>query len=148
MAFLDDRQKANFFGMVSPEPNTGCWLWSGYVNGDGYGKFNVRGRIESAHRVSYREHRGEIPPGYLALHKCDQPCCVNPDHLRIGTDAENADDKARRRRVPTKLTDQQVLAIRKETGPYRGIASKFDISPAWVCRIKSGSARIYAKEQS
>lgn len=146
MGFLDQRQKANFEAMVSPEPNSGCWLWTGYVNGWGYGKFNVRGRIEFAHRVAYREAKGEILDGYLVLHSCDLPSCVNPDHLRIGTDVDNADDKARRRRAPTKLSDQEVLAIRSARGRYRDIATKFNISPAWVCRIKAGSARIYAKE--
>ena len=145
MAFLSDRQKANFHSMVSPEPNSGCWLWTGYANSDGYGKFNLSGRIEAAHRVAYREYRGEIPAGYRVLHNCDQPCCVNPDHLRLGSDADNADDKARRRRVPTKLTDREVVEVRLSRGRYRDIAEKFNISAAWVCRIKSGSARVYAR---
>lgn len=148
MAILTDRQRANFHAMVSPEPNSGCWLWTGYANSDGYGKFNLNGRIEAAHRVSFREHVGEIQPGYLVLHNCDQPSCVNPSHLRLGTDSENADDRARRRRAPTKLTDAQVVAVRLASGRYRDIADTFNISPAWVSRIKTGTARIYAKEPS
>ena len=148
MAILNDRQRANFEAMVSPEPNTGCWLWAGYVNPDGYGHFNLGGKIERSHRVAYLEAKGNIPSGYLVLHRCDQPSCVNPDHLRIGTDVENADDKARRRRVPTKLSDQDVLAVRDASGRYRDIAEKFNISAAWVSRIKSGSARTYARRAS
>lgn len=148
MAFLDARQKANFEAMALPEPNSGCWLWTGYVNAWGYGHFNVRGAIEKAHRVSYREFRGEIPDGYLILHSCDQPSCVNPDHLRIGTDVENASDKAKRRRVPTKLTDSQVIAVREAGGRYRDIADQFGISAAWVCRIKGGQVRAEARRQA
>lgn len=148
MAILNDRQRANFEAMVATEPNTGCWLWTGYVNQDGYGHFNIGGRIEKAHRVAYSDAKGEIPSGYLVLHKCDQPSCVNPDHLRIGTDVENGDDKARRRRVPTKLSDSDVLTILSAPGRYRDIAEKFNISAAWVCRIKSGTARPYARKSA
>ncbi|PRA53867.1 hypothetical protein CQ062_13705 [Ochrobactrum sp. MYb68] len=145
MAYLNDRQLANFNDMVSPEPNSGCWLWTGYINSDGYGHFNVRGSIEKAHRVSFRAFRGEIPSGYLVLHSCDQPCCVNPQHLRIGTDVENAADKARRRRAPTKLSDDQVNEIRSADGRYCDIADAYGVSAAWVCRIKGGQARSEAR---
>lgn len=148
MAFLNDRQRANFEAMISPEPNSGCWFWTGYTNSDGYGKFNISGRIDGAHRVAFREYKAEIPSGYLVLHGCDQPSCVNPGHLKIGTDVENAEDKARRRRTPTKISDEQVFLIRRARGRYKDIAAQFKISPSWVCLIKSGAARIHAKERS
>ena len=141
MAFLTDRQRVNFEAMISPEPNSGCWLWTGFANSDGYGKFNVNGKIESAHRVAYREYRGPIQSGFCVLHSCDIACCVNPDHLRIGTDAENAADKVKRKRVPRKISDEQVVQIRVASGRYRDIAEKYNISAALVSRIKSGEAR-------
>lgn len=145
MAYLNDRQRVNFEAMISPEPNSGCWLWLGYTNRDGYGKFNVGGKIDGAHRVSYREYRGQIPPGYLVLHSCDVASCVNPDHLRLGSDVENAADKAKRRRVHQKISDQQVAEVRAATGRYRDIGEKYKISASLVCRIKSGDARTYAR---
>lgn len=148
MAVLTPRQRANFESMSSPEPNTGCWIWTGYVNQWGYGHFNLLGKIEKAHRVSYQDAFGRIPDGYLVLHKCDQPACVNPDHLRVGTDSENGADKAKRQRAPTKLSDSDVRAVHSAPGKYRDIAEQFNISPAWVCRIKVGGARIHARKSS
>lgn len=145
MAGLNERQMANFLSLYMPEPNSGCFLWIGYVNSWGYGRFNVNGTIKSAHRVAFEEVNGEIPTGMLVLHSCDTPSCVNPDHLRLGTDSENGADKAKRRRAPTKLNDDQVRLIRAEPGRYRDIAEKFDISAATVCLLKARQRRIHVR---
>lgn len=78
-----------------PEPNSGCWLWLGTVNAKGYGGiFNSAYPTEQkAHRVSYRAFVGDIPAGLLVCHSCDVPSCVNPAHLWLGTDADNAHDR-------------------------------------------------------
>lgn len=65
---------------VSPEPNTGCWLWDGALN-NGYGHMTVRNKQVGAHRVSYMAFKGPIPKGLDLDHLCRVPCCVNPDHL-------------------------------------------------------------------
>lgn len=103
---------------VEREPNSGCWLWTGNTRPDGYGLICVDGRLERAHRVGYELFKG--PLGKLdALHKCDNPPCVNPDHLFAGTDLDNVRDMdAKGRRVVTaalgeahpmsKLTDGMV----------------------------------------
>ena len=84
-----------------------CWLWLAHTNPKGYGRFAVGGRDggqEGAHRASWRLHHGEIPPGMRVLHNCpagDNPTCVNPAHLWLGTDKDNMDDmvaKGRARR--------------------------------------------------
>ena len=75
-----------------PEPNSGCWLWLAALDTSGYGKFNMAGRILGAHRVSWELHQGSIPEGKNVLHTCDIPSCVNPNHLYIGTQKDNAKD--------------------------------------------------------
>jgi len=74
---------------VSPEPNSGCWLWTGRQTRDGYGKLRVRGRDCLAHRLAYELLRGPIPEGLVLDHKCCNRGCVNPDHLRPVTHREN-----------------------------------------------------------
>src|ERR1700761_3720809 len=81
-----------FFDSVMPEPNSGCWLWVGSLNENGYGTIGVAYKTQLAHRVSYRLHVGPIPDGLNVLHKCDVPCCVNPDHLFPGTQETNVID--------------------------------------------------------
>ncbi len=77
-----------------------CWLWTGPRGGDGCGVFNFKGRPYSAHRTAYALTHGEIPPGLVVMHSCDNRWRVNPAHLRVGTQAENVRDmhsKGRRR---------------------------------------------------
>ena len=83
---LKDRFEAKY----TPEPNTGCWLWTAYADRNGYGKMTVEtGTQEWAHRVSYRLYKGEIPDGLHLDHTCSTPLCVNPAHLEAVTSAEN-----------------------------------------------------------
>lgn len=83
-----------FMQNVEPEPNTGCWLWSGGESAHGYGCFSFgrAGRSKLAHRASYEMFIGEIPAGLHVCHSCDTPACVNPDHLWPGTDRDNVRD--------------------------------------------------------
>lgn len=87
-----------FMDRVSPEPNTGCWLWLGQHDARGYGGFWLRTRTERAHRASLMLHGVEVPRDMLVLHSCDTPSCVNPAHLRVGTQKENIGDAIKRRR--------------------------------------------------
>ena len=102
MRSLEDRFNEKWV----PVTESGCWLWTGAVSGNPssgtqYGYISVGGRSGSAqraHRVSYELHIGEIPEGLIVRHKCDNPLCVNPDHLEVGTHADNSMDMANRGR--------------------------------------------------
>jgi hypothetical protein len=72
-----------------PEPNTGCWLWTGARFRKGYGNFGIDGHNRSAHRVAYELYIGPIPEGLDLDHLCRVPSCVNPDHLEPVTRREN-----------------------------------------------------------
>jgi hypothetical protein len=73
---------AQFWDKVSPEPNSGCWLWVGSMNTSGHGQVWFDGKTHSAHRFSWEMHKGPIPTGHEIDHRvCRMKCCVNPDHL-------------------------------------------------------------------
>ena len=129
-----------------PEPNSGCWLWINAINRQGYGRFRVEGIHKRAHRVSYEMYVAPIPKGMQCLHHCDIPGCVNPDHLFIGTVADNAADMmAKGRNNPvkgeahgaSKLIEAQVLAIREDSRLQRVIASDYNVDKSLISYIKT-----------
>ncbi len=85
---LNQSQLDRFMAFVSPEPNSGCWIYEG-SGSFGYGFFWLNGKNERAHRVSYRHFKGDIPEGLCLDHLCRVRCCVNPDHLEAVTIKEN-----------------------------------------------------------
>lgn len=99
-----------------------CWLWLGSSNRRGYGAIDVDGVLLRSHRVSWELANGPIPDGLYVLHRCDNPSCVNPEHLFIGTQKENMQDCSRKGRKAglagnenpaAKLTAEDVHNIRK-----------------------------------
>lgn len=78
-----------FMAKVMPEPNSGCWLWTGTTAAYGYGQIHADGRTQLAYSVGYRLLIGPIPVNLELDHKCRVRCCVNPDHLEPVTHAEN-----------------------------------------------------------
>ena len=81
-----------FLSLIKKSP--GCWKWVGPIKIDsGYGRFYIDGRYYPAHRVSYEHFKGPIRSGMHVMHLCDNPICVNPDHLKQGTHQDNMKDR-------------------------------------------------------
>jgi hypothetical protein len=90
-----------FFEKV--QKSDGCWEWTGSKHRQGYGRIRAGERLELAHRVSWKIHFGDIPTGLSVHHSCDNPSCVNPAHLSVGTHKENMLDMARKNRHHSRL---------------------------------------------
>lgn len=82
------------FWMSVKSSRDGCWEWQGYINQNGYGFTRIRGKGWLAHRLSWLWHYGELPQGKSVCHHCDNPKCVRPDHLFVGSQTDNMQDMA------------------------------------------------------
>lgn len=132
--------QCRFWVWVDIRSEAECWPWLGQTDSNGYGRIRVGGRNQKTNRIAYQLAHGDIPAGGHICHTCDNPICVNPDHLWIGTHAENMKDmarKGRRPRVGSKLTEAQAIEIYRDNRPERQIASDFNISHSIVNDIKN-----------
>ena len=121
-----------------------CWLWTGTPSQE-YGQFRpaTRERV-AAHRFAYEMGCRQIPRGMVVRHRCDTPRCVRPDHLQVGTELDNRDDRMSRNRQAkgstagnSKLTEEQVLAIRAEPATARELAVKYEVSKGTIDQIRA-----------
>jgi hypothetical protein len=131
-----------------------CWTWTAAVQGNGYGVFSMptghgKGRVERAHRVAWELSYGPIPEGMDVCHRCDNPPCVRPKHLFLGSWDENMADarrKGRTERWQVKLSPVQVQEIRVRHGVLgetgASLARRFGVSPALVSMIVNEKRRI------
>lgn len=127
-----------------PEPNTGCFIWTGKVDRAGYGRKESgpkHKRVSTAiTRVVYALHFGPVPREMEVCHKCDFPPCVNPAHLFLGTPKDNAADKVAKGRQPRKLTPEAVAAIRLDDRPHTTVAREYGVSETLISRIRRNEA--------
>jgi hypothetical protein len=127
---------------------SGCWEWRGGKGEKGYGQFRAPGRSWIAPRAAHELYIGPIPEGMLVRHTCDNPPCVNPDHLVVGTHIDNNNDKVERGRQTkgaavntNKLTESQVLEMRRLRlggAKSKDLAIKFGVSTATASAICTG----------
>lgn len=135
---LENRSKRN--------PETDCIEWQKGRSLDGYGRVKYRNERYSAHRLSWILTKGEIPKGKSVLHRCDNPPCINPDHLFIGDNFDNMADRKAKGRAPSqkgsanghaRLTNDIVVAIRNAEGTQKSIGIRFGVSQATVSYLKT-----------
>lgn len=123
---------------------TGCWEWTGRLSKSGYPLFSVKGNLWRGHRYFYKYYKKEIS-NLSVCHKCDNRKCVNPDHLFLGTQADNNLDMCNkgRHRFKSKLTLEEVSRIKElalsKNILYKDIAQMFDINASSVCRLVKGT---------
>lgn len=134
-----------FFSKVTVA--AGCWLWNAAKSKHGYGSFCVLGKTFRAHRISWVIKNGDILDNLFVLHKCDNPSCVNPEHLFLGTQKDNIIDcvnKGRNARgnvhPKSKLTNEQVLKIKalKNKCTAIAIARIFGVDRSTINQIHRG----------
>ena len=143
---LTEKELKNFWKKV--KKTDGCWEWIGGKFTSGYGLYKVQGITSRVHRLSWEIHNGTIPEGMCVCHSCDNPPCVNPNHLWLGTSQENTQDKMSKGRhkyqsgeshYAAKLTDQQVEEIRTKSTGKRGegvrLAKEYGVSKSLISAI-------------
>lgn len=140
----EEERLKRFHDRYIPEPNSGCWLWIGGISTTGYGAFHNGNKTESAHRFSWKIHKGEIVKEEMVLHKCDTRACVNPYHLFLGDHGINMRDCVSKGRHPKK----------KSSFCKRGHALVADnlytrhISPTFTARYCKACYKVRAKKGS
>ncbi len=143
---MSNIDKLNFYSEEAPD---GCIVWHGAKNVYGYGVIRINDKLLMAHRLSYTEHVCTIPVGMYVLHKCDNPPCVNHDHLFIGTQKDNIDDMISKGRnllgekAPwSKLNNNDVADIRvliSNGVTQREVAEKYNIAQSTISFINTGA---------
>lgn len=140
--------------------NTGCVEWKLHRNKLGYGTLKYKQKAYMAHRFHWEYKNGKIPEGLIICHKCDNPCCINIDHLFVGTYKDNSEDMKSKGRgryyygeehPSSKLTEELIISIKSDTRSQYEIAKHFGISQSMVSQIKTNkswsSVDFYAEDK-
>lgn len=127
---------------------SGCQIWTASLNSRGYGHLRVNGIMQRAHRLSFQLNKGAIPKDGIICHKCDTPSCINPDHLFMGSHADNMEDRNKKKRqafgernAASVLCEADVLCIKirlKDGDSHRAIAKDYSVSKSTITWISLG----------
>ena len=125
----------------------GCWVWKGSKR-NGYGLMSKGNKSVSAHRVSYEAFKGAIPKGMVVRHSCDNPSCINPGHLSLGTQKDNVMDREARGRRDvkgeqigtSKLTEAEVIAIRSSPLSNVELGERYGVHKSNIWAIRRGKS--------
>ena len=127
---------------LSVTEESGCIRFTGHLDGEGYGRIMVARVKYMAHRLSYYLSNGTIPDGYVVRHKCDNPSCINPEHLEVGTQADNIADKVSRGRQARGsgagraiLTEESVREIRSSPLKVSELSTLYGVSVVSIRNI-------------
>lgn len=142
---ITQKIKNRFFAKIHAPNRMGCCEWAGKLNSAGYGRFQANKIQYRAHRFSWIISNGDIPDGLLVCHKCDNPRCVNVDHLFLGTDLDNNLDKIKKGRAnmpkgemshKARLTENKIKDIRNSNISSRKLALCYGVSHHAILCIK------------
>ncbi|MFC6197784.1 helix-turn-helix domain-containing protein [Ponticaulis profundi] len=135
--------------------DNGCWIWTGSHDGSGYGRIKFRQVVIAAHRASYAINHLVNPKDLLVCHHCDTPACINPEHLFLGTDADNCADKMRKgrhksgpvlkgqdnpRAVLTVTQHDAVVALIRKGMTNTAIAERYGVHHSTISKIRRGKS--------
>jgi len=137
-------QTERFYDFVKKTES--CWAWTGRCTEFGYGQFKDMRTYKTvlAHRFSYEIHKGPIPKGLCVLHHCDNPPCVNPDHLFLGTHKDNTQDAAKKQRMAYGEKHNKTTILKKDVEyirnafpktPVHQLASQFNVCRQTIYNI-------------
>jgi len=123
-----------------------CWFWTAQQDKDGYGVMRLKGRRrQKAHRFSYELHKGNLTASTIVRHTCDEPSCVNPDHLLTGNALDNKRDSVERERhtrgtghYKAKLTEDDVRVIRASQESGAALGRRYGVSKENIYAIRNG----------
>ncbi len=147
---LSEKDIKRFWSKIDIKSEDECWNWTAYKNRQGYGQISVntdkKQTMFTPHRISYFLHYGVDPKELCVCHACDNPSCCNPKHLFLGTHDENNKDRNKKGRCNppkgsdhfnSKLTEEQIIAIRNDNRTQRVIAKDYNVSFTCICKIKN-----------
>lgn len=166
VGLLEKKEKERFWSYVERRNSEECWFWKGCKNSRGYGTMNIHGHREGAHRVSYAIHNARPIGGRWVLHKCDTPCCVNPQHLFLGTPRLNSRDMVSKGRHGSRskpdgichgerngraklnaVSVKQIRSLHSDANiSLKCLAGKFSVSDTEIGRIVHGTAWTHLKQ--
>ena len=147
---LTEKIIEKFWAKVDKKSDDECWNWTASMDRHGYGQIGVNYKNYRTHRIAWVIHSGEIPEGLCVCHKCDNPACVNPAHLFLGTLKDNAVDRSKKCRGVSpdntgerngrhKITEKDVIAIRLKYAPYIysacKLAKEYGVTTTTIYRI-------------